>query len=468
MTDLRIHPSILRAYDIRGVAGETISEPLFAALGRAFGAMVRERVGAEAPRIAVARDGRVSSPGLHAALLEGLVAAGIQVSDYGLGPTPMCYFAAHHGGYDAAMMVTGSHNPAEHNGIKMTINHYPFYGEDIQLLGKRALEPMAEVAPGKVEEKSIRETYVASLCEVLGAPKKALKVAWDPGNGAAGELVEMLVKRLPGEHVVINSTIDGRFPNHHPDPTVEENLQQLKDVVHEHGCDLGIAFDGDADRIGAVDGQGRVVWGDQLLTLYARDIVSKNPGQTIIADVKASQHFFDAVAEMGGKPLMWKTGHSLIKAKMKETKAPLAGEMSGHIFFADTYYGFDDALYAAMRLLRILSQQEASLADELEAMPRSFTTPEVRIDVDDARKFVVIHAMVEAVKSQPGVEVNETDGVRVRSDHGWWLVRASNTQAAITLRMEADTQAKLAVMGSEVAALLDAHGVDSAPWRAVC
>lgn len=480
---MNISPTILRAYDIRGIMGETISPEIYHAFGAAFGTVCKKRLNKDAPEIVVGRDGRLSSPVLCEALIEGLLCSGVKVTHIGVGPTPMCYFAGHEYGFDAAMMVTGSHNPPTHNGIKMMFQGKPFYGDDIQELGRMAeihchsgeeschpraggdlLETSAQDSRlhgnDKLIEKDVLETYVTKLAEAFraGATKK-LTVAWDPGNGAAGETTEQLIKQLPGTHHLINEAIDGSFPAHHPDPTVEENLEQLKTLVTEKGCDVGIAFDGDGDRIGAVDSKGRAVWGDQLLTLYARDILKDTPNQTIIADVKASQHLFDSVKQNGGKPLMWKTGHSLIKAKMKETNAPLAGEMSGHIFFADRYYGFDDAPYAAVRLLDILARQEASLADELDAMPKSFSTPEIRLETTEEIKFSLVENLKTELAKRDDLEVDDTDGVRVNTPHGWWLVRASNTQAAIIVRVETSSEETLKTLCAEVSELLEKLGL---------
>ncbi|RMF14962.1 MAG: phosphomannomutase/phosphoglucomutase, partial [Alphaproteobacteria bacterium] len=338
--------TILREYDIRGIVGETLTESDAEALGRAYATLVRRQAGAE--RIALGRDGRLSSPTLSAALTRGLTAGGLDVIDIGEGPTPMLYFAVHHLGVDGGIMVTGSHNPPDYNGFKMMIGKAPLFGEGIRELGRIAAE--ADWKPpthaGGYQERSIIEDYLARLLEGTDH-LPSLSVVWDPGNGAAGVVVERLAERLAGRHRVINARIDGHFPNHHPDPTVESNLEQLKRTVAETGADLGLAFDGDGDRIGAIDGHGRVIWGDQILLILARHLLEEQPGATIIADVKASRHLFEGVRAAGGSPLMWKTGHSLIKTKMAETGAPLAGEMSGHIFIRHRYYGYDDALYAA-------------------------------------------------------------------------------------------------------------------------
>jgi phosphomannomutase len=411
--------------------------------------------------VAVGYDGRTSSPELETALVEGLVSTGMVVQRTGLGPTPMLYFAVHHLGADGGMMITGSHNPPDYNGIKMTLGGRPFFGEDIQRLGRLAATGDFVAGTGRTEDHPVAEAYVERLVQDFEGGKP-LTVAWDAGNGAAGEVLRMLSKRLPGRHVLINEVIDGNFPAHHPDPTVEENLRQLKQVVAEERCDLGIAFDGDGDRIGVVDARGRVLWGDQLLVILSRSVLADLPGATIIADVKASQVFFDEVTRMGGRPLMSRTGHSLIKTLMAETGAPLAGEMSGHVFFADRYYGYDDALYAAVRLLSVVGGSDTSLAEMRDAMPVTINTPELRIDCPEERKFAVIDEVRERLKSVNGVTVNDIDGVRVTSDDGWWLLRASNTQAVLVGRCEAADKAGLERLITELRRQLRSSGIDPA------
>src|SRR5665213_1891185 len=360
MTEAGHHfdPTILREYDIRGIVGETLHEADAYALGRAYAKILTDSGG---NTVAVGRDGRLSSPALEAALVDGLVASGVGVARIGLGPTPMLYYAGHTLGVDGALMVTGSHNPASHNGFKLMLGRRSMYGYDIKQLGHIAGRGDFVTGTGKVESRPVRDAYINRLLADFRAGKE-LTVAWDAGNGATGDVLQRLVARLPGRHILLNETIDGTFPAHHPDPTEAENLLQLQEAVAKNKCDLGIAFDGDGDRIGVVDGDGNILWGDQLLMVLAQEVIAAKPGAQIIADVKASQILFDEIARMGGKPIMWRTGHSLIKSKMAETGAPLAGEMSGHIFYADRYYGYDDALYAAIRLLNILARSETSLA----------------------------------------------------------------------------------------------------------
>jgi phosphomannomutase len=432
-----LNPTSLREYDIRGIYGETLAESDAGAVGRTFGTLVRREGGRT---VAVGRDGRESSPGLEAALIDGLTASGVDVVRIGLGPTPMLYWAEAELPVDGGIMITGSHNPGNYNGFKMVLGHGAFFGERIQALGRMAAAGDWEQGSGAVRDEEVMGRYVDRLLE--GFDGRPFRIGWDCGNGAAGPVVERLVKRLPGEHLTLFTEVDGRFPNHHPDPTVESNLEDLKRLVRDRGLDFGVAFDGDADRLGAVDGEGRVVWGDQLLAILAEPVLRELPGATIIADVKASQALFDRVAELGGRPLMWKTGHSLIKSKMKETGAPLAGEMSGHIFFRHEWYGFDDAIYAALRLIRAVGQLGGSLTALRSAMPPMINTPEMRFQVDESRKFPVVEEVLGRLAAS-GAEVDRTDGARVSTADGWWLLRASNTQDVLVARAEAKDEAGL-------------------------
>ncbi len=456
MSGHRFAPQILREYDIRGTVGETLSEDDAYALGRSYGAILRAQDGR---LVCVGYDGRLSSPALEARLVDGLCASGMRVMRIGLGPTPALYFAARAMAADGGIMVTGSHNPPDHNGFKMMLGAGPFWGDDIQKLGDIATRGAWTDGEGDAQSVALLETYVARL-RVDYAATRGLKVAWDAGNGAAGEAMRMLTALLPGEHVLLNAEIDGTFPAHHPDPTVPENLIQLQDAVADEGCDLGIAFDGDGDRIGVVDGQGRILWGDQLLSIYARDLLSRRAGATVIADVKASQVLFDEIERCGGNPVMAATGHSIIKSKMAELSAPLAGEMSGHIFFADRYYGFDDALYAAVRLLDIVARADRSLAAMRDALPQVVNTPEIRFDVAEDRKFAVVDE-VKARLAETDANVDDTDGVRVLSEHGWWLLRASNTQAVLVVRCESENEEGLSRLKAAVAGQLGLSGIDA-------
>ena len=401
------HTSILREYDIRGIVGKALGPADATAIGRGFGTRVRRAGGT---RVAVGYDGRTHSPLLEAALVEGLTKSGVDVVRIGLGPTPMLYYAEATLEVDGGVQITGSHNPAEYNGFKMVLQHAPFFGEDIQDLARLAAEGDWEEGAGDVTSFDIEDEYVARL--FAGYAGGAYRIGWDCGNGASGRVIEKLVKLLPGEHHLLFTDIDGNFPNHHPDPTVEANLADLKALVAEKRLDFGVAFDGDGDRIGAIDGEGRVIWGDQILSILAEPVLREVPGATIIADVKASQALFDRIAELGGKPLMWKTGHSLMKTKMKETHAPLAGEMSGHIFFGQDFYGFDDAHYAAVRLIRAAHMAGRSITELREAMPAMVNTPEIRFQVDEARKFAVVDEVLDRLAAE-GADVDRTDGARV-------------------------------------------------------
>jgi len=452
----QFNPTILREYDIRGIVGDTLTEDDAYALGRTFASLARDE---GARRIAVGRDGRTHSGMLEAALIRGLNESGIDVMQVGMGPSPMLYFATHYLDVDGGIQVTGSHNPADYNGFKLLLKGRSVFGAEIQAIGKRSASGHWFEGGGTVEDIDIREVYVNRLLE--GFSGKPFRVGWDAGNGAAGPVLDMLVERLPGQHHAIFTHVDGRFPNHHPDPTVEKNLADLKNLVAEKQLDFGIAFDGDGDRIGAVDGEGRVIWGDQLLMILAVPVLKELPGATLIADVKASQTFFDRVAELGGKPLMWKTGHSLIKSKMKETGAPLAGEMSGHIFFKHRWYGFDDALYAAVRLIEAVGASGKSLTEIMDAMPKTMATPELRFQVDEVRKFAIVEEVRDRLFAD-GAKVDATDGVRVSTADGWWLLRASNTQDVLVARAEAPDQGALDRLVAQIDDQLAKSGVERA------
>lgn len=458
------HPTVLREYDIRGIVGQTLSETDAYAIGRSFATLLRRAGGS---RVAVGYDGRVSSPGLEEALVAGLNASGVDAVRIGMGPTPMLYYAeASADDVEGGIQITGSHNPADYNGFKMVFMGRPFFGEDIKELGRIADAGDWLVGEGGSERREVLRAYVDRLVEGLAgidpAALAGLRIGWDAGNGAAGPALELLARKLPGSHHLLFTEVDGNFPNHHPDPTEEKNLADLKALVAANSLDFGIAFDGDGDRVGAVDGEGRVIWGDQLLMIYAEDLLSAVPGATIIADVKASRALFDRVEALGGKPLMWKTGHSLIKSKMKETGAPLAGEMSGHVFFADKYYGYDDALYAAVRLIAASARLGRSVTELRSAMPALVNTPELRFQVDEARKFAVIDE-VKARLAASGAVVDGIDGVRVSTPDGWWLLRASNTQDVLVARAESESTAGCARLLAEVDAQLAASGLERGP-----
>lgn len=460
MTGHDFDATLLREYDIRGVVGTTLHTADAQAIGRSFGTVIRRSGGR---RVVVGYDGRLSSPVLAEALVAGLAATGCDVTVIGQSPTPMLYFATHHLEADGGIEITGSHNPPDYNGFKMVCQGAPFFGADIQALGRMAAAGDWETGEGTVDEHDLFDAYVDRLLEGFSGP--ALRIGWDAGNGAAGPVVEALARRLPGEHFTLFTDVDGHFPNHHPDPTEEKNLADLRRLVAERNLDFGVAFDGDGDRIGAIDGEGRVIWGDQLLQIYAEMVLKDVPGSTIIADVKASKALFERVAALGGQPLMWKTGHSLIKAKMKEVDSPLAGEMSGHIFFKHRWYGFDDALYAAIRLIEAAGKLGRSITELRGAMAPMVNTPEMRFQVDESRKFAVVDEVLDRL-SASGANVDRTDGARVTTADGWWLLRASNTQDVLVARAEASDEAGLARLVEEIDAQLAASGVVRGPQAA--
>ncbi len=453
---------VFREYDIRGVAERDLGDSLAHGIGRGFGAMLAEQWSADGPlRVAVARDFRLSSPRLFAALVKGLVEAGAHVIDVGVGPTPMLYFAAHHLATDGAVMITGSHNPGDENGFKMMRGKASFFGADIQTLrGRIERGDLGPERKGSVETSSVEDAYVAEMTERFDfskSPKLAFVV--DAGNGAGGPLAMKTMKALGLEPDPLFCEMDGRFPNHHPDPTVLENVAALVERVRATKARVGIAYDGDADRLGAVDESGEVVWGDKLMILFSRALLAQRPGATILGEVKCSQTLYDDIAKHGGDPVVWKTGHSLIKTKMKETGALLAGEMSGHLFFADRYFGYDDAIYASLRLLEILANDPRPLSAMLADVPKTFTTPELRVDCPDAIKFQVVAAVTKHFKAA-GNAVLDIDGARISfapsagageaTPPKWGLVRASNTGPVLVMRFEAGTSEELAAIRREV------------------
>jgi phosphomannomutase len=458
----KIQASSLRAYDIRGTVGESLTETDALFIGKAYATKIIGKTNKKNPEIAVCRDGRLSSPSLHKKLVEGMVSAGAYVRDIGIGPSPMLYFTVRSKELDGGIMITGSHNPPSHNGFKMMYNKAPLFAEEIQEIGYISENGAFAAGSGKIEKLDVRDEYVEKLLSGIQEEARqklsGMKVAWDPGNGAGGEITALLTKKLAGKHFVINEKIDGTFPAHHPDPSEEHNLAQLIELVRKEGCDIGIAFDGDADRIGAVDGKGNVIPGDKLMMFFAEDVLADNPGAEIIVDVKASETFFDRVRELGGKPLMWKTGHSFIKTKLAETGAKLAGEMSGHIFFNDRYYGFDDAIYSAVRLLNFFAKQQASPAELLEKLPRSFASSEYRIEVPEQDKVWIVEEIRAKAKAE-GKKISEIDGIRVKEKDGWWLLRSSNTQSVITMRAESTSEPGLKNIKSMLDDYLRPYGV---------
>jgi phosphomannomutase len=449
----RFAPAVLREYDIRGPVGDMLGEADARAVGRSFATRVRHAGGS---RVAVGRDGRLSSPMLEAALVEGLAAGGVDVVRVGLGPTPMLYYAENVAEVDGGIQVTGSHNPGHHNGFKLMLRHHPFFGDDIRDLARIAAAGEWTSGRGRVEDAEICDRYVGRL--LAGHGGAPFRVGWDTGNGAAGPAVEKLVQRLPGEHHTLFTDVDGHFPNHHPDPTRPENLGDLRALVAAKRLDFGLAFDGDGDRIGAVDAQGRVLWGDAILSILAEVALREMPGAAIVADVKAGRHLWSRVRTLGGRPEMARTGHSWIKTRMRELGAPVAGEMSGHIFFGQDWYGFDDALYAAVRLMRACTLLGRTLTELRDAMPEYATLDEQRLPVDDAGKFALVEEVAARLRAVDGV-VDRTDGVRVEVADGWWLLRASNTEAALTVQAEADDLAALGRLLDRIDTLLAAVGV---------
>ena len=450
------HPTLLREYDIRGIVGETLHEVDAMALGRAFGTRVIENGGTS---VAIGRDGRHSSPTMEQALAEGLVSTGLTVHRVGSCPSPGLYFAVHHLEAGGGVMVTGSHNPPDYNGFKMMMGTGTFFGDDIQKVGALAATGAFAQGTGRIVDETVLDAYVARLHE-SGQFGRPLNVVWDCGNGAAGPAVEKLCRALPGDHEILFLEVDGDFPNHHPDPTVPDNLTDLIRSVAERNADLGIALDGDGDRIGVIDDKGRILWGDQLLAILAEDVLTKYPGATIIADVKASQTLFNRISELGGNPMMWRTGHSLIKKKMAETGAPLAGEMSGHIFFKDRYLGFDDALYAGVRLIETLSNRDQPLSAIRDQLPQMLSTPELRFPCSEERKFAAVQDVKSILSSFENITVIDVDGVRVNSIDGWWLLRASNTQDVLVARCESSSVEGLARLKAELARAVRRIGVE--------
>lgn len=454
---MSINKAIFRAYDIRGSSLTDISPSISYKIGYCFTKMHTNNI---QNKILVGRDGRLSSPSIYEALIKGLNDGGAKVTSLGIIPSPVLYFADKILSPIASIMITGSHNPKDDNGFKMLSYGKSFFGEQIQQLLTEILSTdwenkiIADTQP-VIEELNLIEEYITRLLEKRSILPN-LKVAWDPGNGAGGKITEIIATRIPNNNIVINSEIDGNFPNHHPDPSVIENLKQLQQVVKLQNCDVGIAFDGDGDRIGVITSSGRMISGDELICLFAKDIIATNPGAIIILDVKASQTIFEQIEAYGGRPIICKTGHAFIKNKMLETKALLAGEMSGHIFFADRYYGYDDGIYAAMRLLDLLSRSSKSLDEMLDEIPKTYSTPEIKIPVSDDVKFKIIE-LVKQQLTKEGVAFNDIDGVRITAPDGWWLLRCSNTGPALIARCESATKQGLEILKSRLNALLASY-----------
>ncbi len=441
--------SIFREYDIRGIADDELQSADVEQLGRAVGTYLQRKNGRN---INLGRDCRLSSTRLRDALIRGLVSSGCDVTDIGVVPTPLLYYSVFQLKALGGVMITGSHNPSEYNGFKIVSGGSTIHGEQIQEVRELIERGDFLTGPGTERLADVSSSYVKEISAQFPFERR-VKVVIDAGNGTGGPVMHRLLEQLNCEATELFFEMDGRFPNHHPDPTVPKNLKHLIAAVREKGADLGIAFDGDTDRIGAVDNQGTVIFGDQLLIIFAREILTRKPGATFIGEVKCSQLLYDDLRARGGNAIMWRTGHSLIKAKMKLEHAELAGEMSGHMFFADRYYGFDDALYAACRLMEIVSHSGHPLSAQLADLPKTVTTPEIRVDCADDAKFGVVERVTEHFRSRyPVVDV---DGVRVLFPHGWGLVRASNTQPVLVLRFEATTSELLDHYQKEVEAAVE-------------
>lgn len=430
----KFDPEVLREYDIRGIVDINLSVNTAYTIGRTFGHIVSFQT--KSKRVAVGYDGRLTSPRLHDALCDGLVKSGAHVITIGMSPTPKTYFAHYHLNTDAAVMVTGSHNPSEYNGFKMVLNNHSFYAENIQKLQQLVDVKKLEKGKGSLKSIDLSNEYVQRNLKNINLSKK-IKIAWDIGNGVVGAVIDKFIDKLTNaEHILINKEVDGTFPNHHPDPTVPKNMIQLIKIVQEYQCDIGFAFDGDGDRLGVIDNKGKIVWADQYMIVLAKEIASLYTMPKIVMDIKSSNVFFNEVKKFGCDPVMFKTGHSPIKEKMKEINSPLSGEMSGHVCYADDFFGYDDAMYVALRLLRILSNEKKSLNDLIAEYPETVSTPETRIDVEESRKFIIVKEIKERLKNFAG-EIIDIDGIRLQNKKGWFLIRASNTQNQLTCRAEA-------------------------------
>ena len=450
-------PEVLREYDIRGIVGNNLNENTAYTIGRTFGFVVKSR--SSSSTIVTGFDGRLTSPKLHQALCEGLKQAGTKVIDVGMGPTPMIYFAHYHFNSDAAVMVTGSHNPSDYNGFKMVFNKHSFYADEIQNLQSIMKNEKLNIKEGSVIKHNIINEYVKRDLQNININNK-LKIAWDIGNGAMGIAIKEITSQLQNtNNILINEEVDGTFPNHHPDPTVPKNMEQLIRAVINYNCDIGFAFDGDGDRLGVVDNRGKIIWADQYMLILCSEIAELYDHPKIIMDVKCSKVFFDEAKKMNCDPIMARTGHSPIKEKMKELNSPLSGEMSGHICYADDFFGYDDAMYVALRLLRILGNQSRKLSDLIGEYPATYSTPETRFDVKEIRKFAIIDEIKERLLNIDG-EVIDIDGIRVQNSLGWFLIRASNTQNQLTCRAEALSKENLLSLIKVIEEQLSLSGVN--------
>lgn len=459
---MAVAAGIFRQYDIRGIVGRDLTPEAARAIGGAYAAYLREHAAKGGQRIgavAVGRDNRPSGPELRDALVDGLTKAGADVVDIGVVPTPLNYWSLHHLDVVGGIQITGSHNPPEYNGFKLSVGKASMHGPEIQRLYEIIRGGSFPSGKGSVRNEAVIDRYIEDIVRRVGKLSRRIKVVYDCGNGAGALVASQLFEKLGTTGRGLFCESDGTFPNHHPDPTVPENLEDLIAAVRKDGAEIGIAFDGDADRIGVVDERGEIVWGDRILILYARDVLARTGGnQPIIFDVKCSQALPDAIARAGGKPIMWKTGHSLIKDKMKETHAPVAGEMSGHMFFSEGFYGHDDALYGAARLLRILADSGKTVRQLLSDVPDFVSTPEIRVEVPEERKFGLVDQAVKHFRSKH--DVIDVDGVRVLFGDGWGLIRASNTQPVLVARYEASSPQRLAAIQGEMEGWLRAQGVE--------
>ena len=446
---------IFREYDIRGITDTQLTPDVARAVGRAFAAFLTERSVRGA--VAVGRDNRPSGNGLHRELIAGLVESGVDIIDIGVVPTPVAYWAQHNLDVVAGIQITGSHNPPEYNGFKLGVGKASIYGDDIQRIYQLAKSGAFPGGTGSVREEPIIDRYIDDVVNRIGRISRPLRIAVDAGNGAGALVAPRLFARLGVEVNCLFCESDGTFPNHHADPTVPENLADLVDEVRKGDYDFGVAFDGDADRIGVIEHTADIIWGDYLLIMYARDLLTRVAHAPIIFDVKCSQALPEAIEKAGGVPVMWKTGHSLIEEKMHGMHSPLAGEMSGHMYFGEDWYGFDDALYGAARLLRIVADSGHSVHELLADVPRFFSTPEIRVNCPDDRKFGIVREAVKYFGTR--YTTNDVDGVRIQYPDGWGLIRASNTQPVIVLRFEARTKPQLDAIRAEIEGWLTQHGV---------
>ncbi len=453
----KFDPEVLREYDIRGIVDKNITENTAYSIGRVFGNVVFEQLNSN--NITIGYDGRLTSPKLYDALSAGLKDSGANVSNIGVCPTPMLYFADYHLNTDAAIMITGSHNPPEYNGFKMVLNKHSFFSTNIQNFQKIVQSLDLEKKKGKIENLNIIDDYVKRILKNISIKNK-LKISWDIGNGAMGVIINQLISKLQNtENIIINQEVDGNFPNHHPDPTVPKNMRQLIDSVKKNKCDIGLAFDGDGDRLGVIDNLGNLVWADQYMLVLCSEVVNLYNNPKIIMDVKCSKVFFDESKKIGCEPIMERTGHSPIKEKMKEIKSPLSGEMSGHICYGDDFYGYDDAMYVALRLLRILSNQEKSLFEIIDQYPKTYSTPETRFDVEEIKKFQIIEDIKKRLSTFDG-NIIDIDGIRVETNDGWFLMRASNTQNQLTCRAESTSENGLKKLINIVETQLELSDID--------